>query len=203
MHYMWCIWHGRYTAARRELSLHTRPADPPPLKRSDFIYPRFSQALAASEARVCVFDLQAVRGLCSSSSGQERRHASYIPPTERLARLQAAAGFAGFAVEERADLVAANVLEIRFGAKLAVEHEVDGNVGVVFPQGVAKGKKKTKKGTQKLCSGDGCPNKANARDGSAIIVPESRGRSKAAPPRCKHEAGRKARRSRCGRNCLS
>ena len=83
-------------------------------------------------------------------------------------------------------------------------YEVDGNVGVVFPQGVAKGKKKKKKkGTQKLCSGDGCPNKANARDGSAIIVPESRGRSKAAPPRCKHEAGRKARRSRCGRNCSS
>lgn len=140
---------------------------------------------------------------CALAAQARKDGASYIPPTERLARLQAAAGFAGFAVEERAELVATNVLEIRFGAKLTVEHEVDGNVGVVFPQGVAKGKKKTKKGTQKLCSGDGCPNKANARDGSAIIVPESRGRSKAAPPRCKHETGRKARRSRCGRNCLS
>lgn len=122
------------------MSLHKRPADSPPLKRSVFIYPRFPQALAASEARVCVFDLQAVRGLCSSSSDQERRRASYIPPTERLARLQAAAGFAGFAVEERAELVAANVLEIRFGAKLAVEHmRLTATLGWFFLKVLQKG----------------------------------------------------------------
>jgi len=135
------------------MSLHKRPADSPPLKRSVFIYPRFPQALAASEARVCVFDLQAVRGLCSSSSGQERRRASYIPPTERLARLQAAAGFAGFAVEERAELVATNVLEIRFGAKLAVEHmRLTATLGWFFLKVLQKGRRRRRRRGRRNCA---------------------------------------------------
>lgn len=102
-------------------------------------------------SRVCVFDLQAVRGLCSSSSGQERRRASYIPPTERLARLQAAAGFAGFAVEERAELVAVNVLEIRFGAKLAVEHmRLTATLGWFFLKVLQKGRRR--RGGRRNCA---------------------------------------------------
>ena len=84
------------------MSLHKHPADSPPFKRSVFIYPRFPQALAVSEAESAYLISKLFVGcarLCSSSSGQERRRASYIPPTERLARLQATAGFAGFAVE--------------------------------------------------------------------------------------------------------
>jgi hypothetical protein len=78
------------------MSLHKHPADSPPFKRSVFIYPRFPQALAVSEAESAYLISKLFVGC---ASGQERRRASYIPPTERLARLQATAGFAGFAVE--------------------------------------------------------------------------------------------------------